>query len=311
MRVHLCGVRGSTPAPGSQFARYGGHTSCLALSADGGGDRSAPSLLLDAGTGIRQVTPLLDGRSFCGTILLTHLHWDHVQGLPFFEGGDRPDARVTLLLPTQDAPGDGGRERTENDEAESVLAGMMSPPHFPIRPRELRGSWTFGTVDPGHLELRDNEEEVGRHDRQCAPPSGGFSVDIAEVPHKGGRTYGYRVGDGHSVLTYIPDHCPTAVGAGPDGWGEYHQSALELAAGADVLVHDAHLFPEELAAQAAFGHAAADYAVELARRAGVGRVILFHHRPDRTDEALDGLARRFERAAVPVTVAVEGSVLEL
>ncbi len=171
-------------------------------------------------------------------------------------------------------------------------------------------------MDPGHLELHGDElhgddEETGRDDRPSTPIGGGFSVDIAEVPHKGGRTYGFRVGDGHSVLTYIPDHCPTALGPGPDGWGEYHQSALELAAGADVLVHDAHLFPEELAAQAAFGHAAADYAVELGRRAGVGRVILFHHRPDRTDDTLDGLSRRFERATVPVTVAVEGSVLEL
>ena len=81
MRVHLCGVRGSTPAPGSEFVRYGGHTSCLALCRDG---EPAPSLILDAGTGIRTVTALLVGRAFTGTILLTHLHWDHVQGLPFF-----------------------------------------------------------------------------------------------------------------------------------------------------------------------------------------------------------------------------------
>ncbi len=326
MKVHLCGVRGSTPAPGSQFVRYGGHTSCLAVSADGSGPPSAPTLVLDAGTGIRQVTPLLQGRPFRGTILLTHLHWDHVQGLPFFGGGDRDDARVTLLLPAQHAPGPDDGDGAAGDgaagdgaagdgaaggEAESVLAEMMSPPHFPIRPRELRGAWRFATVDPGHLGLHGDDGAAGGDGQQCGPPGQRFSVDIAEVPHKGGRTFGYRVGDGHSVLTYIPDHCPTALGPGPDGWGEYHRSALELAAGADVLVHDAHLFPEELAAEATFGHSAADYAVELGRRAGVGRVLLFHHRPDRTDEALDGVARRFAGGSVPVAVAAEGSVLEL
>ena len=100
VRVHLCGVRGSTPAPGAEFLRYGGHTSCVAIAHD---DAPAPALVLDAGTGLRQVTALLGGRPFAGTILLTHLHWDHVHGLPFFRAGDREDARVSLLLPVQDA----------------------------------------------------------------------------------------------------------------------------------------------------------------------------------------------------------------
>ena len=106
MRINLCGTRGSTPAPGRDFVRYGGHTSCLAITPDGA---AAPELLLDAGTGIREVTRLLAGRPFRGTIALTHLHWDHVQGLPFFAGGDRDDARVSLLLPEpEDGTGAGG-----------------------------------------------------------------------------------------------------------------------------------------------------------------------------------------------------------
>ena len=237
MRVHFCGVRGSTPASGVEFVRYGGHTSCLALALDA--DR-APTLLLDAGTGIRQVTKLLDGGPFVGTILLTHLHWDHYQGLPFFGGGDRDDSRVTLLLPDQE----------DGSKAEEVLARGMSPPQFPIRPNQLRGGWAFDTLRPGNLDL--------------TPPDGpGFSVEIREVPHKAGMTFGYRVTDGKSTVAYIPDHCPTVLGPGPDGWGEYHPAALELADGVDVLVHDAHLFPEELSAEAAFGHSAVDYAVEL------------------------------------------------
>ncbi len=98
MRVTFCGVRGSTPAPGSEFVRFGGHTSCVAVSPGG---RETPSLLLDAGTGIRQVTTLLEGRPFRGTILLTHLHWDHVQGLPFFSSADNAAARTAPRVPVR------------------------------------------------------------------------------------------------------------------------------------------------------------------------------------------------------------------
>ena len=168
----------------------------------------------------------------------------------------------------------------------------MSPPHFPITPGELRGQWSFGFLTPGETKAE------------------GFTVEAAEIPHKGGRTFGYRVSDGHSVLAYLPDHCPTDLGPGPEGWGEYHPAALALAAGADALIHDAFLLPQELAAQAFLGHAAADYAVGLGRRAGAGRVILAHHKPDRTDQELDLLAARF-RADPDVIVAAEGTVIEL
>ncbi|MGO9080321.1 MAG: MBL fold metallo-hydrolase [Streptosporangiaceae bacterium] len=280
MRLYFCGVRGSTPAPGADFVRYGGHTSCVAVADD---PDAPPTLILDAGTGARRVTGLLTGRPFAGTILLTHLHWDHVHGLPFFAAADRDDATVSLLLPDQQ----------DGTSAEEVLAGGMSPPHFPIQPRDLRGNWTFGTVSPGQFK------------------ADGFTIEARQIPHKGGRTFGYRVSDGRSVVAYVTDHCPTALGPGPQGWGEYHADALELAAGADVLVHDAQLLAEELAAEAEFGHAAAEYAVSLGRRAGARQVVLFHHRPDRTDDALDQVAHRFAASAVPVTVAAEGLVLDM
>ena len=215
MRVHLCGVRGSTPAPGAEFLRYGGHTSCVAISHD---DSPVPTLILDAGTGLRRVTPLLGGRPFEGTILLTHLHWDHLHGLPFFRGGDTEGARVTLLIPEQD----GGT-------AAAVLARGISPPHFPIGPDGLRGEWTFGMARPGPLKAE------------------GFTVEAREIPHKGGRTFGYRVSDGHAVLAYLPDHCPTELGPGPDGWGAYHQDALDLSDHADMLINDSFLLAPEVA----------------------------------------------------------------
>ena len=299
MRLYLCGVRGSTPAPGADFLRYGGHTSCVAIAHDA----ARPTLVLDAGTGLRQVTPLLGGQPFDGTILLTHLHWDHVHGLPFFTGGDREGSRVSLLLPEQD----------DGASAEQALAKGMSPPHFPIGPTGLRGAWTFGTVAPGQLKAE------------------GFTIEARAIPHKGGATLGYRVSDGSSVIAYLPDHCPTALGPGPEGWGEYHAAALELASDADVLLHDAFLLADEVPAEAFFGHAAIDYAIGLGRRAGARRVVLTHHKPGRTDAALDEVASRVAgvrgeaasrvagvpgevpgRPALPeVIVAAEGEIFEL
>jgi phosphoribosyl 1,2-cyclic phosphodiesterase len=273
-------VRGSTPAPGVDFLRYGGHTSCVAIAHD---DQDSPTLILDAGTGIRSVTQLLGSKPFKGTILLSHLHWDHVQGLPFFGAGDYGAAQVKLMLPVQE----------DGSEAEVILERAMSPPHFPMTPSQLRGAWTFANATPGEWECE------------------GFTVLAREIPHKGGRTFGYRVSDGRSTFTYMPDHCPTSLGPGPDQCGEYHPAAMELAANTDALVHDAQLLtPEELASEGRFGHAASDYAVELGRRAGALRVVLFHHRPDRTDEALDELARRYG-GTPEVTPAAQDAILRL
>ena len=176
--------------------------------------------------------------------------------------------------------------------AVSTLTRAMSPPHFPVEPEQLRGAWSFGSISPGESQIE------------------GFTVLVREVPHKGGRTFGYRVSDGHSTVTYMPDHRPTALGPGPDGFGEYHEAALELASGSDLLIHDAQLVREELAAEQLFGHSCAEYAIELARAAGCPAVLLFHHRPDRTDSALDEIAGRF--AGDPeVGLAAQGAVVHL
>jgi phosphoribosyl 1,2-cyclic phosphodiesterase len=279
VRIDLCGVRGSTPAPGSSFERYGGHTSCVALTPDGA---DAPTLILDAGTGIRIATELLGGRPFAGAILLSHLHWDHIQGLPFFGGGDCAGSEVSVLVPDQQT----------GETALEVLTRPMSPPFFPVAPDALRGSWRFASIDSGHSA------------------HGGFDVLAREIPHKGGRTFGLRVSDGRGSLTYMPDHCPTSLGPGPDGYGEYHEAALELTEGSDVIVHDAQLLASELGAEAAMGHSCAEYAVELTRRAGARSVQLFHHRPDRTDEELTELERAW--AADPaVALARQGATILL
>ena len=278
MRVHLLGVRGSTPAPGAAFLAYGGHTSSVAIS----NANEAPRLILDAGTGIRRATELLDGEPFVGDVLLTHLHWDHVHGLPFFAGANRDDARTTVRLPTP---------RSSSSALETLARGF-SPPHFPVRPDQLAGQWSFVPLEPGSSEV------------------GGYRVVALEIPHKGGRTFGLRIEDATSSVAYLPDHRPNLNGPGPEGIGEYHAAALELANGVDLLLHDAQLVAEEVAAESGYGHAAAEYAVELAHRAGAKRVMLFHHKPDRTDEQLDELAARFAGDA-KVALAREGEVVDL
>jgi len=279
VRIHFCGVRGSTPAPGPEFVRYGGNTSCVAIARDG----AVPSLLLDAGTGLARVSRLLHGRPFRGTILLGHLHWDHTHGLPFCRSADEEGAEVRLLLPAQ-----------AGGTAEELLARVMSPPHFPIRPDQLRGEWTFGALAEGAHDLE------------------GFSVVAREIPHKGGRTFGFRVSDGNTTLAYLSDHAPQNLGPGPEGLGEYHESALQLVEGADVLIHDAQYTASELADRGYFGHGAAEYAAGLAHECGVGRLLLFHHDPARTDDEVDDLLAGVRATAkVPVDVAREGDVVDL
>jgi phosphoribosyl 1,2-cyclic phosphodiesterase len=261
----LLGVRGSTPAPGPDFVRYGGHTSCVAVIAPGS---ATPTLLMDAGTGIRRLPELLGPEPFRGSILLSHLHWDHVEGLPFCRAVDRDDARVDMYLPEQDGV-----------SARDLLARTMSPPSFPIEPEGLFGTWRFL---PTPAETTYVEE---------------FRVTAADISHKGGRTVGHRVESASASFAYLPDHAPSA-GMSP--------AARALVAGVDVLLHDAQFLETERRLADDYGHATVEETIALAEQAGVGRLVLFHHSPVRTDEQLDRIGELAESAGVPVVVAVEG-----
>jgi phosphoribosyl 1,2-cyclic phosphodiesterase len=283
VRVWVCGVRGSTAAPGSAFAGYGGHTSCIAIAHDG----ELPRLILDAGTGIRRVSDLfestlglLEDRPFEGSIVLGHLHWDHTQGLPFFGAANRPGSKVKLFVPAQ-------------GDTKDVIEGFMSPPYFPITPDELLGSWSFFALEAGKTDID------------------GFSVLALDVPHSAGRTFGLRISDGMSSIAYISDHCPTKLGDGPEGLGEYHESALALCRDCDVVFHDGQYTDEELPARASFGHASSGYAVGLAAAAGARQLLLFHHDPARTDRQIDEMVASYADESIAVGAAREGMIIDL
>lgn len=277
MRLHFLGVRGSTPVMGPEFVRHGGHTSCVAIESDDGLIR----LVIDAGTGLSRLRGLLHGQAFRGVLLLGHLHWDHTQGLPFCPAMDHPDARVEVH-----GPGHDGRGLLDR------FAQAMSPPNFPIDPTSLRGEWSWHTIGAPTFT------------------AAGFDVVAREIPHKGGTTFGYRISNGSRSIAYLSDHMPQALGTGPSGWGALHEAATSLAEGVDVLIHDAQYDADELPTRGSFGHAAAEYALELGEACRVGRVVLFHHDPARTDDEIDRrLARLRNTARVPVSAAREGDVV--
>jgi phosphoribosyl 1,2-cyclic phosphodiesterase len=274
MRVTFYGVRGSTPSPSAANQRYGGNTSCVVLEVDG-----EPPIILDLGTGARLYgrTQPLDG-SFRGTALVTHLHWDHVQGLPFFEPADRPGAQLSVR-----APVDGG-------SLEAVFDTFMGPPFFPLKVRELRGEVTLEGIGEGEWSI------------------GAAKVLVRPVPHKG-ITVGYRVEwDGASVA-YISDHLAppdlTTVDPGP----------LELADHVDLLIHDAQYTRDDWIDKAHWGHCTIDFALRVAAEAGARKIALSHHDPSRSDDELDRLGKlartHGEELGVEVVMASEGLTLEM
>jgi len=272
VKILMLGVRGSTSAPGADFVRYGGHTSCIAITPEGS---DQPTLVLDAGTGLRSLTTVLDGAAFDGSIILSHLHWDHMQGLPFFAAGDRDPARVDLYLPAQD-------DRSGRD----LLAQSFSPPSFPITPEGLRGAWTFCALADGRHEVE------------------GLAVTAIDIEHKGGRTFGLRVEDAQGSLAYLPDHAPAAG---------LSSELLAVLADVDVLVHDAQFLEGERPLAVNYGHATVLDSVKLARACRAGTLVLFHHSPARTDDALDDIAAWVPELArdLPVVVAREGMTLDV
>lgn len=248
VNVTFYGVRGSTPCPSDANQRYGGNTSCVGIDVAG-----QPPLALDLGTGLRFWGEHLpqDG-TFHGHVLVTHLHWDHVQGLPFFVPVNREGATLDIYAPRQP-------DGTVADH----FAEFMCAPYFPIGIDALAGQIRFH-------DLVDDDLVVGD-----------AKVRARWVPHIG-PTLGFRVETGGASIVYLPDHQEPL-----DGSGRIAQEVLELCDGADLVIHDAQYTADEFERKSCWGHCSVDYALHVAREAGARRLALFHHDPDHHDELVD------------------------
>jgi phosphoribosyl 1,2-cyclic phosphodiesterase len=253
MLVELWGTRGSLPTPGASMVRYGGNTSCVQVTLSDG-----TQLVLDAGTGIRNLPADLGSAGQPVHILLTHLHLDHIQGLLFFPPLFRPGVEVTLWGPS--APG---------LSLERRIGRYLSAPLTPVEIREL----------PCRLDFRN-----------C--PSTRWNIGPARitaeaVTHRG-PTLGFRIEEGGNSLCYLPDHEPAIIGDIDKLEAEW-LSGSALARDVDLLIHDCQYMDAEYPAHLGWGHSSLTQALQFARRVGARHTLLFHHDPRHTDDQLDAM----------------------
>jgi len=273
LRVTFHGVRGSLPAPGVRTSEVGGNTACVEIESE------STRVVLDAGTGLRAVGDrLARSKSSHTTILLSHVHWDHIQGLPFFAPIYLPGHSVEILS--------GSNGHMALVEA---LRRQMTPPFFPV---------PFDAVAE-----RVHARDLTRGERLRI---GDFDVSVARLDHPD-PVYGYRLEHDGVTVVYATD---TELGDQADPW------LMSLVQGADVLIIDAQYTPDEYrgkdgAGKKGWGHSTYEKAARLARRAGVGTLVLFHHDPNRSDREVAHLEMQ-ARQLFPDTVAArEGESIEI
>jgi phosphoribosyl 1,2-cyclic phosphodiesterase len=282
MRVRIGGSRGSVPSPGAERLRYGGDTSCVQVVLSDG-----TRLILDAGTGIRNLPAERGPAGEHLHILLTHLHLDHIQGLLFFPPLFEAQTRATIWGPA--TPGVSLKDR---------IARYFSAPLTPVDVREL----------PCELDFRNcpvTEWDIG-------------SARIrAEAINHRGPTLGFRIEDAGASLCYLPDHEPALLAPIEDlepAW----ISGYSLARNADLLVHDCQYTDAEYPSHFGWGHSAISHAVRFADRCEAARTLLFHHDPQHTDDQLDAAFedalrrwRQLGRPADAIDMASDGDELTI
>lgn len=277
--ARIWGCRGSLPTPGEATVRYGGNTSCVEVRS---GDRVA--LILDAGTGIKRLGDELEPCSQIH-VLLTHLHLDHLEGLRFFAPLWQEGVEVHIWGPP--SPMHSLRER---------IARSFSPPLFPVDLSDLPATVVLHDVPDGVWELE------------------GIRIRALPVSHPG-STVGYRLELDGSSLAFIPDHEPV-LGVELEALDPEWISGYALADGVDVLLHDAQFTEDEYAERVGWGHSSVAHAVGFAQKANVGRLVLFHHDPDRSDADVERLTERAAelwdgKGSAPPLAAAEGMTIEL
>ena len=277
MKVTFWGTRGSLAAPGTDTARYGGNTSCVSVQG-----REGTLIVLDAGTGLRNLGQKVPAALDRVDILLTHLHMDHIQGLPFFAPLRRAGAEIHIWGPASTTLG-----------LEARLQKYLSPPLFPVSVRELAATFHFHELPAETIEI------------------GEFIIQTQLILHPN-PTIGYRIQSGDTSVTYLPDHEP-ALGGRSFGTDKSWTSGYKLAEGADLLIHDTQYTEEEYRNRIGFGHSSIRHAFRFAEVCSVRHFAPFHHDPTHNDDTLD---RMFEQTmgriqpSYKVTPSREGLVIE-
>jgi phosphoribosyl 1,2-cyclic phosphodiesterase len=269
--VTFWGVRGTVPCPFPGHMRYGGNTSCVQVEVAG------RTIILDGGTGLRPLGKrLVETGVRQATLLLSHLHLDHVSGFPFFAPGFSPGFSCAVRSACRDGEPD----------LRSVLGGLMEPPLFPVPLRNLEADFSFDGFEPGAvLDLGD-----------------GIRVRTLPLHHPGGST-GYRIEHAGRSLAYVTDteHIP----------GRTDHRLLELIAGADLVIYDTTYTEEEWRHRVGWGHSTWNEGVRLCRLAGAHRLALFHHNPDHDDDFMEGMENQARAAWTGAFAAREGLTLAL
>jgi phosphoribosyl 1,2-cyclic phosphodiesterase len=292
IRLHFWGVRGSIPSPGFDTARYGGNTACLTLELPGPPGQTDPSgspaptlFILDAGTGLRTLGLKLMAEKrlpLTAHLFLSHTHWDHIQGFPFFAPAFMPGNQIVVY----------GGTGTDGELA-NVLTGQMLHRYFPVSLSELGAQIKFQ-----HTEVDDYE-------------IAGVRVHVGTVHHPG-MAVGYRFETPGGVIAYCTDTEPIGADAAHPGSADPANMPLDpnvmaLAQNADLLIHDAQFTDEEYpAGRVGWGHSPITFAVRTALAAGVKRLILFHHDPSRTDDAMDALLVRARAIGETLSASIPG-----
>lgn len=268
--VRFWGVRGSIACPGPQTVRYGGNTSCLEV---GCGDRM---LIFDGGTGLRELGNVLVQNGPAELDLyLTHTHFDHIGGLPFFAPFYVPGNKIRLVA---------GHLKPELD-LKQVLVEMMMAPLFPIPPAAFHADVTYDDFTAG----------------ETLSPAPDISIRTAPLNHPN-RATGYRIDyDGRSIC-YITDT--------EHEEGRRDQSILGLIRGADLVIYDSTYTDEEYAQYKGFGHSTWQEGVRLVTDAGAKTLVVFHHEPSHDDDRMDAIAKEAEQMRPGTVVAREGMVLQ-
>ncbi|TVQ35520.1 MAG: MBL fold metallo-hydrolase [Geminicoccaceae bacterium] len=270
--VRFWGVRGTVPVPGPSTVRYGGNTACIEVTC------GATKLIFDMGTGLRALGSHLVAQGTCQAhILLTHTHLDHIAGFPFFKPAYTPHNRFDLWS---------GHLRAQGLDLQSTLAGLMRQPLFPVPIGLMHAAATFHDMHAGDV-------------LSLGP---GVTVCTAPLNHPGGAT-GYRVEYAGKVFALITDT--------EHETGKSDRNVLRLIEAADLVVYDATYTDEEFKGFIGWGHSTWQEGVRLCRAAGARQLVLFHHEPERSDDALDAIARRLHAELPSGLVGAEGLVLHL